>query len=132
MNTSHVIHEVALGQPYPGSVNPLDHYRRIALQPGSYKYYLQVVPTEYLHLNRTTVHTFQYSVTEYFTKIGDDVMKLPGIHFKYDMSAIAVKLRERKVSFLHFMTRLCATVGGAFALTSLANAWVHRITTGFR
>ncbi|UPQ98893.1 endoplasmic reticulum vescicle transporter [Chloropicon primus] len=124
MNTSHVIHEVALGEPYPGSVNPLDQYHRIIESPGSYKYYLQVVPTEYVYLNRSVVHTFQYSVTEYFTKFGDDMMKLPGIHFKYDMSAIAVKLREKKVSFLHYLTRLCATIGGAFALTSLINSWV--------
>ena len=76
----------------------------------------------------TVVHTFQYSVTEYFTRFGDDSMKLPGVHFKYDMSAIAVKLREKKTRFLHFLTRMCATIGGAFALTSMANAWVYRLT----
>ena len=132
VNTSHIIHEVALGEPYPESINPLDHYHRITTVPGSYKYYLKVVPTEYVYLNRTTIHTFQYSVTEYFTNFGTDNMKLPGIHFKYDMSAIAVKLRESKVSFLHFMTRLCATIGGAFALTSMANSWVDRLLSRIR
>lgn len=75
----------------------------------------------------TVTHTFQYSVTEYFTQFGADVTKLPGIHFKYDMSPIAVKLKEDKVGFLHFITRLCATIGGAFALTSLANNFAHRL-----
>ena len=133
MNTSHVIHQVALGDPYPGSVNPLDRYRRITSSPGSFKYFLNVVPTEYFPLSGKTIHTFQYSVTEYFTSFHDDqAVKLPGIHFKYDMSAIAVKLREQKVGFLHFLTRMCATIGGAFALTSMANSWVDRITSGFR
>ena len=133
VNTSHVIHQVALGDPYPGSVNPLDRYRRITSSPGSFKYFLNVVPTEYFPLSGKTIHTFQYSVTEYFTSFHDDqAVKLPGIHFKYDMSAIAVKLREQKVGFLHFLTRMCATIGGAFALTSMANSWVDRITSGFR
>ena len=131
VNTSHTIHEFAFGEPYPGSINPLDRYNRITEEPGSFKYFLKVVPTEYVHLNGTVVHTFQYSVTEYYSKFGSDEMMLPGIHFKYDMSAIAVKLRERKTSFLHFLTRLCATIGGAFALTSLANSWVYRITSKF-
>ena len=132
VNSSHVIHEVAIGEPYPGSFNPLDHYRRITKHPGSYKYFLKIVPTEYVDLSRRVIHTFQYSVTEYFTKFGTDVTKLPGIHFKYDMSPIAMKLTERKVSFLHFLTRLCATIGGAFALTSLANSWTHRLIHGSR
>ena len=131
VNTSHTIHEFAFGEPYPGSINPLDRYNRITEEPGSFKYFLKVVPTEYVHLDGTVVHTFQYSVTEYYSKFGSDEMMLPGIHFKYDMSAIAVKLKERKTSFLHFLTRLCATIGGAFALTSLANSWVYRITSKF-
>ena len=130
MNTSHIIHEVAIGDPYPGSVNPLDNYHRVNQEPGSYKYYLKVVPTEYVYLNSSTVHTFQYSVTEYWTKFLDDSMKLPGIHFKYDMSAIAVKLREKKTGFFHFLVRLCATIGGCFALTSFANGLADRIVRG--
>ncbi len=58
-------------------------------------------------------------------------LRLCAISTRYDMSAIAVKLREKKTSFLHFLTRLCATIGGAFALTSLANSWVYRITSKF-
>jgi hypothetical protein len=125
VNSSHVIHEVSIGEPFPGIFNPLDHYRRINKHSGSYKYFLKVIPTEYVHLNGSVMHTFQYSVTEYFTQFGSDVTKLPGIHFKYEMSPIAVKLKEEKVGFLHFITRLCATIGGAFALTSMANNLVH-------
>ncbi len=86
VNTSHTVHEFAFGEPYPGSINPLDRYRRITEEPGSFKYFLKVVPTEYVHLNGTVVHTFQYSVTEYYSKFGSDEMVLPGIHFKCVLS----------------------------------------------
>ena len=121
------------GTPTPGASTPWIGTAASPRRQGSFKYFLNVVPTEYFPLSGKTIHTFQYSVTEYFTSFHDDqAVKLPGIHFKYDMSAIAVKLREQKVGFLHFLTRMCATIGGAFALTSMANSWVDRITSGFR
>lgn len=128
VNTSHVIHQVAAGPSFPKMENPLDDYNRVTTLPGSFKYFLKLVPTEYVYRNGRTIHTFQYSVTEYFTKNEVELRRsLPGIHFKYDMSAIAVKLREKKVSWLHFFVRICATIGGTFALTKFMNTLMYTI-----
>jgi hypothetical protein len=35
----------------------------------------------------------------------------------YDLSPITVTIKEERRSFLHFITRLCAVLGGTFALT---------------
>ncbi|KAF2288810.1 hypothetical protein GH714_014438 [Hevea brasiliensis] len=50
--------------------------------------------------------------------------KYPGLHnpldavyFLYDLSPITVAIKEERRSFLHFITRLCAVLGGTFALS---------------
>lgn len=42
------------------------------------------------------------------------------VYFLYDLSPITVTIREERRSFLHFLTRLCAVLGGTFALTGLS------------
>lgn len=73
------------------------------------------------------VHTFQYSVTEYFLPYDENINFMSAIRFKYETSAIAVILKETKTSFFHFITKISATIGGAFALTSLANKITYNV-----
>jgi len=42
---------------------------------------------------------------------------LPAVYFLYDLSPITVTIKEERRSFLHLITRLCAVLGGTFALT---------------
>lgn len=44
---------------------------------------------------------------------------LAAVYFLYDLSPITVTIREERRSFLHFLTRLCAVLGGTFALTGM-------------
>lgn len=41
------------------------------------------------------------------------------VYFLYDLSPITVTIKEERRSFLHFITRLCAVLGGTFALTGM-------------
>lgn len=41
------------------------------------------------------------------------------VYFLYDLSPITVTIKEERRKFLHFVTRLCAVLGGTFALTGL-------------
>ena len=41
------------------------------------------------------------------------------VYFLYDLSPITVTIKEERRSFLHFITRLCAVLGGTFALTGI-------------
>ncbi|RVW39567.1 hypothetical protein CK203_112366 [Vitis vinifera] len=41
------------------------------------------------------------------------------VYFLYDLSPVTVTIKEERRSFLHFITRLCAVLGGTFALTGL-------------
>jgi len=46
---------------------------------------------------------------------------LPGLYFHYEVSPIQASIEEKKRSFMHFITKVCAIVGGAFTLMSLVD-----------
>ncbi|KAG5596400.1 hypothetical protein H5410_037632 [Solanum commersonii] len=48
------------------------------------------------------------------------------VYFLYDLSPITVTIREERRNFLHFITRLCAVLGGTFALTGMLDKWMFR------
>jgi hypothetical protein len=60
------------------------------------------------------LNTYQYSVKDHERPI--DHYKgshgIPGIFFKYDMSALKVQVTQERDSPVQFIVRLCATVAG--------------------
>ncbi|XP_057773335.1 uncharacterized protein LOC130992634 isoform X1 [Salvia miltiorrhiza] len=118
VNVSHIIHDLSFGPKYPGIENPLDGTSRILRgASGTFKYYIKIVPTEYKYISKEVLPTNQFSVTEYFSPINEHDRAWPAVYFLYDLSPITVTIREERRSFLHFITRLCAVLGGTFALT---------------
>ncbi|TVU46821.1 hypothetical protein EJB05_06390, partial [Eragrostis curvula] len=128
VNVSHVIHELSFGPKYPGIDNPLDHTTRILHDTsGTFKYYIKVVPTEYRSLSKKVLPTNQFSVTEYFVPIRPTDRAWPAVYFLYDLSPITVTIKEERRNFLHFITRLCAVLGGTFAMTGMLDRWMYRL-----
>ncbi|KAI5652390.1 hypothetical protein M9H77_29577 [Catharanthus roseus] len=93
---------------------------------------MQIVPTEYNYISKEVLPTNQFSVTEYFSPISeydrtwpvlitDIKLIMTAVYFLYDLSPITVTIKEERRSFLHFITRLCAVLGGTFALTGVPN-----------
>ena len=77
-----------------------------------------MVPTEYYSRYGSVTETHQYSVSEYSAPLAKETGKQPSIDLTYDLSPIVVAINERPPSFLHFLVRISAVVGGAFAVTS--------------
>ncbi|XP_008794432.2 endoplasmic reticulum-Golgi intermediate compartment protein 3 [Phoenix dactylifera] len=128
VNVSHVIHDLSFGPTYPGIHNPLDGTTRILHDTsGTFKYYIKIVPTEYRYLSKAVLPTNQFSVTEYFIPLREIERSWPAVYFLYDLSPITVTIKEERPSFLHFITRLCAVLGGTFALTGMLDRWMYRI-----
>ncbi|OAY73516.1 Endoplasmic reticulum-Golgi intermediate compartment protein 3 [Ananas comosus] len=128
VNVSHIIHDLSFGPKYPGIHNPLDGTTRILHDAsGTFKYYIKIVPTEYRYLSKEVLPTNQFSVTEYFLPIRETDRSWPAVYFLYDLSPITVTIREERRSFLHFITRLCAVLGGTFALTGMLDRWMYII-----
>lgn len=128
VNVSHMIHDLSFGPKYPGIHNPLDGtVRMLRGASGTFKYYIKIVPTEYRYISKEVLPTNQFSVTEYFSPMGEFGRAWPAVYFLYDLSPITVTIREERRSFLHFVTRLCAVLGGTFALTGMLDRWMYRL-----
>ncbi|CAL5203496.1 unnamed protein product [Lathyrus oleraceus] len=129
VNVSHVIHDLSFGPKYPGIHNPLDETSRIVHDAsGTFKYYIKIVPTEYRYISKEVLPTNQFSVTEYFSPITSQFDRTwPAVYFLYDLSPITVTIKEERRSFIHFITRLCAVLGGTFAVTGMLDRWMFRL-----
>lgn len=118
INLTHTINHLSFGKDYPGRKNPLDELERLQTHRTSmYQYFIKVVPTIYEYLGKEeVVNTNQYSVTDYKRDLEggwDERGKLPGVFFFYDVSPIMVHYKESRTPLYHFITEICAIVGGA-------------------
>ncbi|XP_043713747.1 endoplasmic reticulum-Golgi intermediate compartment protein 3-like isoform X2 [Telopea speciosissima] len=126
-NISHKINRLSFGEYFPGVVNPLDGVQWMQQIPsGMYQYFIKVVPTVYTDINGHTIQSNQFSVTEHFR--GGEFGRpssLPGVFFFYDLSPIKVTFREEHVSLLHFLTSVCAIVGGVFTVSGIVDSFIY-------
>eukprot|EP00798_Chlamydomonas_sp_ICE-L_P025639 gene25639-11297_t len=135
MDFTHTITKLSFGPDYPGMKNPLDGLRVKSKSQGGkdasgmYQYFVKVVPTLYTSLKapNKAIHTNQYSVTENFRESSGGMGRsLPGLFVFYDLSPIKVSVSEQKTSFMHFITSVCAIVGGVFTVSGLVDAFVYQ------
>jgi len=130
-NLSHTINRLSFGKEFPGIINPLDQVSKSTENPdhimGMYQYFVKVVPTIYETLNGNTLNTNQFSVTEHFKPIkGEGSHGLPGVFFMYELSPIMVKFTESRKSFTHFLTSLCAIIGGVFTVAGIIDSLLYQ------
>ncbi|XP_058080097.1 uncharacterized protein LOC131228222 [Magnolia sinica] len=125
-NISHKINKISFGEEFPGVVNPLDgvQWTQQALS-GTYQYFIKVVPTIYTDIRGRKIQSNQFSVTEHFRGADGYPQTLPGVFFIYDFSPIKVMFTEGNVSLLHFLTNICAIVGGVFTVSGIVDAFVY-------
>lgn len=118
---SHTINRISFGPSYPGLIEPLTHYHYATGKLVRQIYYLRLVPTIYME-SGSIVHTHQYSVTNH-TDVIDlsnlSTLQLPGVFFKYDFSPMLVKMEKKTKYFSHFLTRMCAIIGGTWVVLGL-------------
>ena len=119
LNTTHYVHDLSFGKYFPNQVNPLSNTKQIANEGAIlFHYYVKIVPSTYIFLNKTQLITNQYSVTKH-RKIIQNIFdsnshQLPGTFFTYEISAIMVKFVEQKRSLAQFLTSSCAIIVNNF------------------
>eukprot|EP00262_Sarcandra_glabra_P008844 TRINITY_DN226_c0_g1_i1.p1 TRINITY_DN226_c0_g1~~TRINITY_DN226_c0_g1_i1.p1 ORF type:complete len:297 (+),score=51.63 TRINITY_DN226_c0_g1_i1:243-1133(+) len=125
-NISHRINKLSFGEEFPGVVNPLDGARwSQQSSSGMYQYFIKVVPTIYTGIRGRKILSNQFSVTEHFRGANGYPQPLPGVFFFYDFSPIKVTFTEENVSLLHFLTNVCAIVGGVFTVSGIVDAFIY-------
>ena len=155
-NTSHTIHGLSFGDPYPGIKNPLDSTVAVvpaAVGSGVFMYYIKVIPTAFhgragrataakagaaakaataaaRATGHTVVLTNQYSVSSQFRPVISNGMRqnvLPGVFFVYDISPFAVTVTEHTTPFSELATSLCAILGGVLTAAALLDSAIYAV-----
>jgi len=129
-NASHIITKLAFGDVIPGIANPLDGHTKIVTKDSArFQYYIKVVPTTYQHQSGLVTDTNQYSYTlhEIVVNTHAKTFKQPGVYFKYDLAPYRVTYREHRQPFAHFITQLCAILGGLFVVAGLISSVIFHV-----
>lgn len=94
----------------------------VTLENHVYQYFLKVVLTD-VQSGPFHAQTYQYSITERDYAINHDAGQhgIAGIYFKYEIEPIKVTIVEHGATFVQFVLRLCALVGGVFAISGFLN-----------
>ncbi|RYR17483.1 hypothetical protein Ahy_B03g062210 isoform B [Arachis hypogaea] len=90
---------------------------------GMYQYFVKVVPTIYKDIRGHVTYSNQYSVTEHFKS--SEQGAVPGVFFFYDISPIKVIFKEQHIPFLHFLTSVCAIIGGVFTVAGIVDSSIY-------
>ena len=86
-----------------------------------FDYFIKIIPHILYDESRgTKTLTYQYSINHNERPLahGTDV---PMITLKFDLSDITIQVTLENKSFLHFMTHICAIVGGIYMIFSILN-----------
>ncbi|KAI9338577.1 endoplasmic reticulum vesicle transporter-domain-containing protein [Zopfochytrium polystomum] len=134
---SHVIHSLAFGDDIGGFVvNPLDGLEALPKEgtgPFMFQYYVKVVGTEFRYLNGTKVSTNQISVTEHSRDTSVAGMGvLPGVFFQFDISPLLITYNQTQKPFSHFLTDVCAVVGGVFVVAGMIDSIIYTAEKRFK
>lgn len=128
----HILHKVRFGMELEegkgvqGSFNPLEKLDKSKGDAAAtHDYILRVVPTVYIdsRSNRRYPYQYTYSYREVL-QFGHGGRAHPAIWFRYELSPITVKYTERRQPLYHFLTTVCAIIGGTFTVAGILDSLI--------
>ncbi|XP_071525804.1 endoplasmic reticulum-Golgi intermediate compartment protein 3 [Panulirus ornatus] len=125
---SHRIRHLSFGVNIPGKTNPIDGTEfKTEKGPKTINYYIKIVPTTYEKVDGSTLFTNQFSVTQHQKNLlmGMGETGLPGVFFTYELSPMMVKYTEKHKSLGHFLTGVCAIIGGVFTVAGILDSIIY-------
>ena len=130
-NVTHKINWINFGPTYPGKASPLAFSKFLHTDKTNYQinYIIKLVPTVYEEANGDQKTSFQYSVSEHRSIVdySRPNFPLPGIFFKWDISAYMIRQSENTGNtFARFLIRVCAVLGGSFVVLGLILRTLNR------
>lgn len=128
----HVLHRVTFGmemergKTVKGSFNPLENLEKISGDAeATHDYILRVVPTVYISSKNEMRYPYQYTYSyRELLQYGHGGRAHPAIWFRYEMSPITVKYTEKRQPFYHFLTTVCAIIGGTFTVAGILDSLI--------
>lgn len=127
-NLTHTIRHLSFGRNVEGMDAPLNGILGYAERGATmFQYYLKIVPTTYARADGNVFLTNQYSVTRHqkVVSLMSGESGMPGVFFTYELAPFMVKYSEKEKSLGHFLTGLCAIIGGIFTVAGILDKLVY-------
>lgn len=137
IDLSHKIGHLSFGEKenekqtdeYLGAVHPLDGKERADNRENNiFEYYLNIVPSKFVNLDKKEFNTFQYTANSHIDK---GQRNFPAIFFRMDISPILVKKEEIKPDYSNAVIHVCAIVGGMYSIAYIIDLILEKLL-GFR
>jgi hypothetical protein len=140
MNVMHTIHHLWIGEVdfsgdhgYDGELHPINGLEQLDEQTQHYEYHLDIVPTifhETASKKGKDERAYQLAISKHKQAIPPGHM--PAAFFRYQLSPITVRFGRERTSFIHFLTYVCAIVGGVYTVAGILNSMFHRAAVQFQ
>lgn len=128
-NMTHRIKRLTFGASIDSEThNPLKDFVGIATEGATmFQYHIKIVPTSYMRKDGSVIHSNQYSVTKHQKAVSilSGESGMPGLFFQYELSPLMVKYTERERSLGHFLTNVCAIIGGVYTVAGLVDTFLY-------
>ena len=72
------------------------------------------------------IQVVSYGYTAHSNKVQKEG-EVPTVRLNYDILPIVVQFSEKKQAFYHFITQLCAIVGGVFTVAGMLDSCLFRL-----
>ncbi|CAK9298850.1 unnamed protein product [Gordionus sp. m RMFG-2023] len=138
VNMQHIIHMLTFGDDFPlkGTHTHSKALVNVVKTDGdfeSHDYILKLVPTIYQTKSGQTYNSYHYTQAyKKFISIGPTGPSTPAIWFNYDLNPFTVKYIEKAKPLYHFITTVCAIVGGVFTVAGLIDSFIFSTSEIFR
>ncbi|EPY31860.1 COPII vesicle protein [Strigomonas culicis] len=103
-------------------LSPLDGQKAVENHPHLFQYFLDIIPTTY---EGTIFSSHTYQFTSQMSTTHSNKNMMAAVFFQYQVSPLSVKYSAGRVSFTHFLTYLCAIVGGVFTVCGLMSRFIQ-------
>jgi len=136
-NYNHTFHSLSFGEDsLEGQVNPMDGVTGVDTddpdlkQGQKFTYFLKIVPSIMSKLDGGIKNSAQYSMTSYAGAWQRN--SIPGVWLDYEISPMVVRYYEQQKSFSHFITNLCAIIGGVYAVAGVVDMMIYKSLKNYR
>ncbi|XP_050302567.1 endoplasmic reticulum-Golgi intermediate compartment protein 3 [Anthonomus grandis grandis] len=128
-NMTHKINRLTFGASIDSEThNPLKNFKGIAKEGATmFQYHIKIVPTSYVKKDGSVISSNQYSVTKHQKSVSilSGESGMPGVFFQYELSPLMVKYTEKDRSLGHFLTNVCAIIGGVYTVAGLVDTFLY-------
>ncbi|XP_076918511.1 protein disulfide isomerase-like 5-4 [Bidens hawaiensis] len=140
MNMSHVITDFSFGKkitprvmsdikrilPYIGASHAKLNGKSYLTDPDDHanvtvEHYIQLVKTEVMRSTHQLIEDYEFTAHSSLTH----ALSVPVVKFHYEPSPMQVLITENPKSFSHFITNLCAIIGGVFTVAGILDSILH-------